>query len=371
MRSDRQRLLNKFATLRAFLRREARIDSDHLTASARSLAGQDKQKRTPRGIQNALCQSRSRQATKVQVLDNDGRIRIRVSLRGLKMKVFSLALDFQMRLRCTPRHLAATATALFAGAQAALLAAQGRLTGPKEARVRYRVPIAIGKKDFQTDIQTDSRTIVVRMRQIAYYLLYLAHNQRVPMPIRSLDQIARPGRAGQTPMHFDLDRTAQFGRNLEQAASGHKVDTQLAQLDTVPLIAALKAWKAPVLVTMSKKGFQRFVQPLSKTLDSGGRNVCAAATLEQGRQVVLAQKLARLRIVLLLALQHLVIQQARFVQARIQTAALIAVWVQAILIRSHSYTYSTLKVRVQHLFWAKATKAWRFIPPLKRAGFHA
>jgi hypothetical protein len=60
------------------------------------------------------------------------------------MKVAALALDFQMCVRRTTGHLATATTALLAGAQATLLAAQGRLAGPKEARVRGRVPIAIG-----------------------------------------------------------------------------------------------------------------------------------------------------------------------------------------------------------------------------------
>jgi hypothetical protein len=135
MCSNRQRLLNKLATLGAFLRRVARIDSDHLTASARSLATQDRQKRAPRGIQNALCQFRSRQAANVQVFDNDRLVRIRISLRGLEVKVAALAFDFQMRLRRTTRHLATATTAFFPSAQAALFPSQGRLAEPKEARV--------------------------------------------------------------------------------------------------------------------------------------------------------------------------------------------------------------------------------------------
>jgi hypothetical protein len=99
MRPDRQRFLNKLATLGAFLGRVVRSHSDHLTASTRSLATQDRQKRAPRRIQNALCQSTSRQAANVQVFDNNSLVRIRVSLRGLEMKVAALALDFQMRLR--------------------------------------------------------------------------------------------------------------------------------------------------------------------------------------------------------------------------------------------------------------------------------
>src|SRR5262249_45925952 len=136
MRPDRQRFLNKLAAFVALLCRVARTHSDHLTTSTCSLVCQDIQKRAPRGIQNAFCQSRPCQAPKVQVLDHDGRIRIRILFCGLEMKVAALALNFQMCLRRTPRHLAPTVTTFLASTQAALLPAQGRLTRPKEARVR-------------------------------------------------------------------------------------------------------------------------------------------------------------------------------------------------------------------------------------------
>ena len=125
MGTHRQRFLNQLAALGAFLRRQARIDSDHLTASTCSLATQDSQKRAPRGIKNALCQSTARQPSDIQVFDHDRLVRIDVLLRGLEVEVAALA-------------------TLLASAQAALLAAQGRLAGPKEARVVNRLPITIG-----------------------------------------------------------------------------------------------------------------------------------------------------------------------------------------------------------------------------------
>jgi hypothetical protein len=158
-------------------------------------------------------------------------------------------------------------------------------------------------------------------------------------------------------VHLDLDSRTKFGRNLEHAASGREVDTQLAQLNAVPLIATLEAREAPFLISMDKERFQSFGKPLGKALDGRGRNVCATTPLKQRGQVVLAQELARLRIVLLLALQHLVVDMARLRKARIQAAALLSVWVQAILIRSHSFNSIRIKVRVQHLFWTEAAKA--------------
>src|SRR5262249_38394335 len=170
----------------------------------------------------------------------------------------------------------------------------------------------------------------------------------------SLDQIAGFGRASQRAMQLDFDRAAQFGRNLEQAASRREVDTQLAQLNAVPLISGFPSWEAPILVAMRKERFERFIESISKTLHRGGRNVCTASALKQGCQVVLAQELLRHLIVLFLTLQHLVVDVERLVQAQIQTTALFSVWIQAVLIRSHTFSYSTLKGRVQPPFWSKA-----------------
>lgn len=83
------------------------------------------------------------------------------------MKVATLALNFQMRLHHAPRQLVTATTALCASTQAALLAAQGRLTRPKEVRILNCIAIAIGKKDLQADINTDAREVISRVRHIA------------------------------------------------------------------------------------------------------------------------------------------------------------------------------------------------------------
>ena len=193
MRPNRQRFLNILATFEAFLRRVARVNSDHLTTSTRSLVCQDKQKRTPRSVKNALCQFRACQPLNIQVFDHDCRVRIGVLLRSLEMKVAPLAFDFQMGLCHTTRHFSAATATLLASTQSPLFAAQTSLTGPKEARVFNRVALTVGKKHFQADIQANRTAIGIRRRQIACCLRQFAHNQRVPMPIRPLDQVARPG----------------------------------------------------------------------------------------------------------------------------------------------------------------------------------
>src|SRR5262249_32242525 len=90
-----------------------------------------------------------------------------------------------------------------------------------------------------------------------------------------------------------------------------------------------------------------FRKSVSQTLHSGCRNVCTRTTLEQGSQVVFTQELASLLIVLFLTLKHLVIEQARLIQARIQATALFSVRIEAKRIRSHTLNYTRLEVRCQ------------------------
>ena len=99
MRPNRQRFFNQRAARAACLGCVARIDSDHLTASTRSLVRQDVQKRAPRSVQNALCQSTTRQRADVQIFNNDQPVGIRIPLRGLEMQVAALALNLQVGLR--------------------------------------------------------------------------------------------------------------------------------------------------------------------------------------------------------------------------------------------------------------------------------
>ncbi len=343
MRPHRQRFLNTFAALGALLRREARIDSDHLTASTCSLATQDSHKRAPRSIKNALCQSTARQTMNVQVFDHDGLVRIRVLLRDLEMKVTALAFDFQMGLRHTARHLATTAAALFAGAQAALLAAQGRLACPKEARVFDRMPIAIGKKDFQAHVDADRRPVISRMRHLAR-IRQFAHYKRIPVSIRSLNQVARLRRPLHVTVALDLDSRTELARNTEQPAIKPYILAfgKLSQLDAVPLVAAFETREAPIIVLVLQNVLKGFREAIGQTLYRGRGNRRAATTLESLVQVVSAQKRARLVILLLLARQHVVVQLARFIQPRIQAAALFSIRVQAKRIRSLTPNYIPL-----------------------------
>src|SRR5262245_38958126 len=164
MCSHRQRFLNQLTTLKALLCRVAWINSDYLTTSTCSLVCQNAQKRAPRRIQNALCQSTARQPTDVQVFNYDRLIGGRISLGSLEMKISTLAFDLLMSLRHAAGHLTTATATLHTRTQAPLLAAQTGLTGAKEARVLDCLPIAISKEHLQAHVNTHRWPIVIGVR---------------------------------------------------------------------------------------------------------------------------------------------------------------------------------------------------------------
>ena len=186
MRSDRQRFLHMLATLGAFLGGEVRINSDDLTASTCSLVGQDGQKRTPASIQDALRQPTPGQRPDVQIFHNNGLVRIRIPFRNFEMKVSPLALDLQMGLRHALRHFAAAVTPFLPRTQSALLAVQGCLARPEATRVDNGFTFAIGKEDFQPNVDTNRRAVISRMGQVTDRR-NVTDNQPIPMPISPLD----------------------------------------------------------------------------------------------------------------------------------------------------------------------------------------
>src|SRR5262245_4314866 len=152
------------------------------------------------------------------------------------MKVTALALDFQMCLCRATGHLTTAPTPLLAGAQPALLAPEGCLTRPKEARVFDRTTAAVGKKHLQANVDADRRAVVIRMRQITGNR-QLTHNQRVPVTIGSLDQVTRLRRALYLAVALDLDRRTEFTRDTQDATIQPHILAfgELAQLNAMPL----------------------------------------------------------------------------------------------------------------------------------------
>jgi hypothetical protein len=162
--------------------------------------------------------------------------------------------------------------------------------------------------------------------------------------IGSLDQITGLGCASHLAVALDLDRRTEFARKAQHTAIKPYVLAfgRLAQLDAMPLIGRPEAWKAPSIIFILQEVLKGLRETSGETLHRCGRNAGRATTSKSLVQIVAVQERACLRIVLFLALQHLVVEQARFVQTGIQATALFSVWVQAKLIRSHTPIYTRL-----------------------------
>ena len=117
MGSHRQRFLHDLATLRAFLRGEARIDSYQCVTSSLSLFTQDSEECAPGGVHDALCQGRiSYHVENHKFLHSDHLIVFRVLLSRLIVEVTALTGDLEMCLRGTLRSLAASVRTFLAAA---------------------------------------------------------------------------------------------------------------------------------------------------------------------------------------------------------------------------------------------------------------
>ena len=122
MRPHAQAFLHVLTASAAFLRREARRNSDHLMISSLSLIFKDSEKRAPTRVVNALGQMMiPHHSYHIQVFDTNTAISLRILLGGLEMKVPALAADLEV--------LAGDFTARLASAVAAFLATTQRPLG--------------------------------------------------------------------------------------------------------------------------------------------------------------------------------------------------------------------------------------------------
>ena len=129
MRTHREGLLDHLTTLLTFLAGKTRVHSDHLMSSTFSLGSEDSEELAPSCISNGF--------GKVMVLDHPFYVQVfngnvvkgvSILLSKLEMKVFSLALDLQMRLCCTLSRLTSSLASLLPSTHRTLLASEGGLT---------------------------------------------------------------------------------------------------------------------------------------------------------------------------------------------------------------------------------------------------
>lgn len=352
MRPHGETLLDVRSAPVAFLGRETRGHSDHLMAGTFSLVFKDSEERAPTRVVNALGKIMVlHHSCHVQVLYADATKPLGIVLGGLEMEVTSLAGDGEMPVGNFLACLAAALTALLAAARGPLCVRQPLLGPAKVARILDDAAIGVGEKDLQAHVQPDRWVLTcLRLRSglggmhgsLLVVWGRLTHNERVPVPIRTQDQMGGHGRAHQRAVELDLQQPSQLGRHMQMRPVHIQPDITaervLAQLNRVPAIGRLEAWKADrhSQVLHLEIAFERLAEPIRQRLDGGGRNMFAATSLEARREVILRGECVVRFILRFQHLQHLVIDGPRLNEAGHQRLALCAIGIQAVFKRSHA-----------------------------------
>ena len=300
MRPDRQTLLHDFTTGGALLRGETRVDSDHLMTGSLSLLFKNREKCAPRGIQDGLGQ--------MMVLDHIGEsqvfyremlVALRVLLGRLEMKITALTGNLEMGLRCVPGRLPTAMRPFFPAGQRTLLLSERLLRGTEETGIGNSCTLRVRQKRLQPHIDAD-----IRVRAIARQMLSLgggfAHNEGIPMSIRTQDKVDRPGCSLYGSMQLDLERPPYLGRHHQvlPILMKRSIFPILPQLERVPSIGRFEARKANLFAQFltGKKAFEGFTESISQHLDGGCGHMLPTLSFEQLGQVVLGRERAFVRI---------------------------------------------------------------------------
>ena len=373
MRTYRQTLLDDLTTLVTFLTGEARVHSYHCVPSSLSLFTQDVEECAPTGVHDALGQGVVLgHVENVKLLNSNHLVLFGVLFGRFEMEITALARDLEMGLRRATSSLAASMAAFLASAQLALLASQGSLRGAIEARVFYGVALTIRQKGLEANVNADVRMLTRGWFMLGRWL-HLTHDEGVPMPIRTMDQVNRLGCALNGPMQLDLEEVSELlGHNkmfliLMQIA----IFAVLSQLNGVPAVWHFETRETSIRNAQLfgiEKALERFGEPISQHLYRGCRDIFPATSLELCRQLVLGGEGAPLCILPFRDLKHLIIELARRDQATHEQMGLFFIWIQAVFKRSHTGILLHLIRLVKHVPPAGGR---RFTPMSEARGTHA
>jgi hypothetical protein len=181
----------------------------------------------------------------LQVLNNNGVMGFSVLFGYLEMKVTSLPLNLQMGLGRIACSLAPSSAALLASAKSTLLVSEGSLTLAIRAWVLDRVPFGVSQEDFQPNIKADVRMGAFRMCVLCLGLCF-THDEGIPVPISTMNEVNRLGLAFKRAMQLDLEEmTKLLGHNEVFLVLMHiAVFPLLSELDRMPTVRLLETWEA-------------------------------------------------------------------------------------------------------------------------------
>src|SRR5215211_5317213 len=327
-----ERLLDDFATVRAPLRREVRRYLVHPAASTLGLAVEYRDEVGPACVRDGLREVVVvDHTTDVEVFDRNNGVAINVRPRRLVRMVLALASDLEMPFGDMLCSLLASLRTLLTARELAQCPSELLLRSPVAARVLDRLAFGVCKKDLEAIVEANGGTVsfLRRFSEITDY-------EHVPAPIGPENEVCALGSAFMWPVLFDLDPAAELLRNVKPPSFRVKkhiaTGSVLPEMYRVPAVRRLEAWETDLLSKLSavKEPLEGFVQTVGKRLHRALRYILSAPTLEPIREVVPAEELARLAVLSLDHLKHLVVNPAALRQVRKELCMLDAVGIKPV-----------------------------------------
>lgn len=327
MSPDRQRLLNDLTAVEASLRSEVRRHYHNPYSSFFRFENEYLLKGRPTRVRDGFGEMVVfEHVLDSQILDGDKGVSINVLPGCLVSVIPALAGDLEMLLRRIACRLLAAFGAFYPASRLPLRPPELFTSLSKEARVLDHPALGVGKKDLEANLKANRRTVPLFRR-----FPEVAHNEGVPMAVGAKYEMSRLRSTFEWTMLLDLDVASELLGNSQ--SSGFMVKTHipaqtvLPKLDGVPAVSSLETRKAnlPSKAPPAKEPPERLIQPIGKSLYSRLRDVFTAPPFEQISEVVAAMEPARLFIMSLRHLKHIVVKAATFHQARKESATLNAV----------------------------------------------
>jgi hypothetical protein len=173
--------------------------------SSSSLLFKDIEECAPASVHDALCQRVILDHVEDRKLLNSNHlIMLSILLSSLIVEVPALTGNLQMGLCATQSGLTAAVTSLLATAQLTLLSSQGFLSCAIAPWVLDRVPLTVGEKRFQPDIDADIRVRTLRWGMFGRGNSH-TDDQGIPMTISSMNKMNRLGSSLDRTMQLDLE----------------------------------------------------------------------------------------------------------------------------------------------------------------------
>jgi len=339
MSPDRKRLPNNLATVEAPLRSEVRWHFDDSRSGALSLEREDILETGPTRISNGSCEVVVLEhVLGSQIFDSDKSVTVNVASRRLVRVVLTLTGYSEVLLRLLSCRLLAAVGALLSPCRLTLRSAKLFRRPLAPARVLDRVSVGVGDEVNESNVEPDSGAVSLFGR-----IAHIADVEHVPVPVCAVDEVRRLGNPFERAMLLDLEAFPELLRDSQLAGVGIEVHVPsapvLSELDRVPAVRPFEAREPylPSELFAANETLERPVEPVGKRLYRGLGDVliarATATSLESIRKVVTGQELARLIVMSLDHLKHLVVKTAALRQSRKEHTMLFAVRVKSILER--------------------------------------